>query len=82
MVRGHKIGEVVSVGDQRMRIPAQGGFIEVSRVRLDDGQKIPATEADVSQRTISGSSGKRPKAGGRAAVRNKPPHTAALRSPS
>ena len=32
-VRGRKIGEVVSVGDQGMRILAQGGFIEVSRVR-------------------------------------------------
>ena len=59
-VRGHKIGEVVSVGDQGMRILAQGGFIEVSRVRLDDGPKIPATEACVSPGTILGSSGEAP----------------------
>ena len=60
MERGHKIGEVVSVGDQGMRILAQGGFIEVSRVRLDDGPKIPATEAGISQGTILGSSGEAP----------------------
>ena len=54
MVRGHKIGEVMSVGDQGMRILAQGGFVEVSRVRLDDGPKIPATEAGVAQGTILG----------------------------
>jgi methionyl-tRNA formyltransferase len=54
MVRGHKIGEVVSVGDQGMRILAQGGFVEVSRVRLDDGAKIPATEAGVAQGTVLG----------------------------
>jgi hypothetical protein len=54
MVRSHKIGEAVAVGDQGMRILAQGGFIEVSRVRLDDGPKIPATEAGVRQGTILG----------------------------
>src|SRR5215475_10054723 len=43
-VRGRKIGEVVSVGEAGMRILAQGGFIEVSRVRLDDGAKIKSTE--------------------------------------
>ena len=54
MVRGRKIGEVVSVGDQGMRILAQGGFIEVSRVRLDDGPKIKSTEAGVAEGTILG----------------------------
>jgi hypothetical protein len=60
MVRRYKIGEVVSVGDEGMRMLTQGGFIEVSRVRLDDGPKIPATEAGVSQKTILGSSGEAP----------------------
>jgi len=53
-VRGRRIGEVVSVGDQGMRILAQGGFVEVSRVRLDDGPKIPATEAGIAAGTILG----------------------------
>ena len=54
MVRGHKIGEVVSVGEAGMKILAQGGFIEVSRVRLDDGPKIKSTEAGVAAGTIIG----------------------------
>ena len=54
MVRGRKIGEVVSGGDQGMRILAQGGFIEVSRVRLDDGPKIKSTHAGVAEGTILG----------------------------
>jgi len=53
-VRGRKIGEVVSVGDAGMRILAQGGFVEVSRVRLDDGAKIKSTEADIAEGTILG----------------------------
>jgi methionyl-tRNA formyltransferase len=56
MVRGHKIGEVVSVGEKGIRILAQGGFVEVSRVRLDDGAKIAAIEAGVPQGTILGAS--------------------------
>jgi methionyl-tRNA formyltransferase len=54
MVRGRKIGEVVSIGDQGMRILAQGGFVEVSRIRLDDGPKIAATEAGIPAGTILG----------------------------
>ena len=54
MVRGRKIGEVVSIGDQGMRVFAQGGFVEVSRIRLDDGPKITATEAGIAARTILG----------------------------
>jgi methionyl-tRNA formyltransferase len=53
-VRGRKIGEVVSVGDAGMRILAQGGFVEVSRVRLDDGAKIKSAEADIAEGTILG----------------------------
>src|SRR6201997_898365 len=54
MVRGRKIGEVVSVGDAGMRILAQGGHVEISRVRLDDGAKIKATEAGITAGTILG----------------------------
>jgi len=54
MVRGRKLGEVVSIGDQGMRILAQGGFVEVSRIRLDDGPKITATEAGIAAGTILG----------------------------
>jgi methionyl-tRNA formyltransferase len=53
-VRGRKIGEVVSVGDAGMRILAQGGHVEISRVRLDDGAKIKATEAGIAEGTILG----------------------------
>ena len=53
-VRGRKIGEVVSVGDKGMCILAQGGFVEVSRVRLDDGAKITATEAGMAVGTVLG----------------------------
>ncbi|MBV8935341.1 MAG: hypothetical protein JO095_06015 [Alphaproteobacteria bacterium] len=53
-VRGRKIGEVVSVGEAGMRILAQGGYVEVSRVRLDDGPKIAATEAGIAEGTVLG----------------------------
>ena len=53
-VRGRKIGEVVAVGEAGMRVLAQGGFIEVSRVRLDDGPKVKSTEADIAEGTILG----------------------------
>jgi hypothetical protein len=39
-VRGKKLGEIVALGEARMRVLAQGGFVEVSRVRLDDGAKV------------------------------------------
>jgi methionyl-tRNA formyltransferase len=53
-VRGRKIGEVVSVGEAGMRILAQGGYVEVSRVRLDDGAKITATDAGIAEGTVLG----------------------------
>lgn len=53
-VRGKKLGEIASLGDAGMRILAQGGFVEVSRVRLDDGAKIAAAEAGVPAGTILG----------------------------
>jgi len=53
-VRGRKIGEVVSVGESGLRILAQGGFVEVSRVRLDDGPKIKSTDAGIAEGTVLG----------------------------
>jgi methionyl-tRNA formyltransferase len=53
-VRGKKIGEVVSAGPEGLRILAQGGFIEVSRLRLGDGAKVKSTEVDIPVGTILG----------------------------
>ena len=53
-VRGKKLGEIVSQGEAGMRILAQGGFVEVSRLRLDDGAKIPASEAGIPAGTVLG----------------------------
>jgi len=53
-VRGKKLGEIVSSGPEGMRIHGQGGFIEVSRVRLDDGAKIKSGDAGVEVGTILG----------------------------
>src|SRR5579885_618172 len=53
-VRGKKLGEVVSAGSEGMRILAQGGFIEVSRVRLGDGAKVKTSEVDIPTGTILG----------------------------
>ena len=53
-VRGHKIGEVVAAGEEGIRIHAQGGFVEVSRVRLDLGPKVKAGEAGIAQGTLLG----------------------------
>jgi methionyl-tRNA formyltransferase len=53
-VRGHKIGEVASAGAAGLRILAQGGYVEVSRVRLDDGPKIAAAEAQIPEGTVLG----------------------------
>ncbi|HVC51112.1 MAG TPA: methionyl-tRNA formyltransferase [Stellaceae bacterium] len=53
-VRGKKLGEVVAAGPDGLRIHAQGGFIEVSRVRLGDGPKIKTSEAGIEVGTILG----------------------------
>src|ERR1700680_4529849 len=53
-VRGKKLGEVVSGGPEGVRIHAQGGFVEVSRVRLGDGAKVRANEIDLPVGTILG----------------------------
>jgi methionyl-tRNA formyltransferase len=53
-VRGKKIGEVVAAGPEGIRILAQGGFVEVSRLRLDNGPKIAAGEAGIAAGTMLG----------------------------
>ena len=53
-VRGKKLGEVVSAGPEGLRIHAQGGFIEVSRLRLGDGAKVKSNEIDLPVGTILG----------------------------
>ena len=53
-VRGKKLGEVISAGPEGLRIHAQGGFIEVSRLRLGDGAKVKSTELDIPAGTILG----------------------------
>ena len=53
-VRGKKLGEVVAAGPEGLRIHAQGGFIEVSRVRLGDGAKVKSTDLDIPVGTILG----------------------------
>ena len=53
-VRGKKLGEVVSAGPEGLRIHAQGGFVEVSRLRLGDGAKVKSSEIDLPVGTILG----------------------------
>jgi methionyl-tRNA formyltransferase len=53
-VKGHKIGEVTASGEEGIRIHAQGGFVEVSRVRIDMGPKIKASEAGIAQGAMLG----------------------------
>jgi methionyl-tRNA formyltransferase len=53
-VRGKKLGEVVASTAAGIRIHAQGGFVEVSRVRLDGGPKIAAADAEIAEGTILG----------------------------
>jgi methionyl-tRNA formyltransferase len=53
-----KVGAVTAIGDKSMTVSAQGGQIEVLRVRYDGGKKIPApqfcSEAGVSVATLFG----------------------------
>ncbi len=53
-VRGKKLGEVAAAGPEGLRIHAQGGFVEVSRVRLGDGAKVKSSEVDIPVGTILG----------------------------
>lgn len=42
-VRG-KIGEITEIGAESMRVTGQGGQIEISKVRAEDGKKVSAAE--------------------------------------
>ncbi len=53
-VRGKKLGEVAAASPEGLRIHAQGGFIEVSRLRLGDGAKVKSTELDIPVGAILG----------------------------
>jgi methionyl-tRNA formyltransferase len=44
-VKGKAIGEIVAQTGSSLTIHGQGGFIEVHRLRWEDGKKIPASEA-------------------------------------
>jgi methionyl-tRNA formyltransferase len=54
-----KIGEVADIGGESIRITAQGGQIEVSKVKPEEGKKVSAAEwaksANVATGTILGS---------------------------
>jgi methionyl-tRNA formyltransferase len=53
-VKGKKLGEVVAVTGSGALIHGQGGFIEVQRVRWDNGRKVAVAEADLAVGTILG----------------------------
>jgi methionyl-tRNA formyltransferase len=53
MVRGQKLGQVTAAGEA-IRIHTQGGFVEVSRLRIDNGAKIKSSEAAIPDGTILG----------------------------
>ena len=53
--RGKKLGEIVSAGPEGIRIHAQGGFIECSRLRLGDGAKVKSSDLNLPVGTILGS---------------------------
>jgi methionyl-tRNA formyltransferase len=54
-----KLGEVTDIGPESMRITAQGGQVEVSKVKPEEGKKVSAAEwakgAGVATGTILGS---------------------------
>jgi methionyl-tRNA formyltransferase len=53
-----KVGTVTAIGDNSLTVTAQGGQIEVLRVRYEGGKKIPArqfcSEAGISVGTLLG----------------------------
>jgi methionyl-tRNA formyltransferase len=49
-----KVGEVIEVANGRMVITAQGGRIQVGRVKLGDGKKVAADTAGIPAGTILG----------------------------
>lgn len=54
-VRGKKIGQVVGETADGLLVHGQGGFIEVRRVKWEDGKKVAAKEAGLAIGTILGS---------------------------
>jgi methionyl-tRNA formyltransferase len=53
-VKGKKLGEVVAQSGNSLVIHGQGGFIEVHRVRWEDGKKVSAAEAGLPIGTMLG----------------------------
>lgn len=53
-VRGRRSGEVTGETERGLLVHVPGGFIEVQRVRWEDGKKIPAREAGIAVGTILG----------------------------
>ncbi len=53
-IKGKKIGQVVAIDPAGVTILAQGGFIEVQRLRWEDGKKTPAQEAGLEVGTMLG----------------------------
>ncbi len=53
-VKGKKIGQIVALNGGSAVIHAQGGFIEVQRVRRDGGKKVTAAEAELPMDALLG----------------------------
>lgn len=53
-VKGRKIGEIIGCGATGLTIQAQGGFIEVHRLRWEGGRKITAAEAGLEAGMLLG----------------------------
>ncbi len=53
-VRGSKIGQVTKIEGDNFLVCAQGGLLEVSRCRVEDGKKIAGKDAGLSVGTILG----------------------------
>jgi len=53
-VKGKKIGQVVAQNGSNLEIHGQGGFIEVQRVRWEDGKKVAAADANLAVGAILG----------------------------
>ena len=53
-VKGAAIGQVVESGAAGLMVHGQGGFIEVLRLRFEDGKKIAAAEAGIAPGTVLG----------------------------
>jgi methionyl-tRNA formyltransferase len=53
-VRGSKIGQVTKIAGDSFMVCAQGGLLEVSRCRIDDGKKIAGKDSGLAVGTILG----------------------------